>query len=230
MRRHAMSVMCKQTIDAAEIDERAVVGEVLDHTFDFLAFLQRRQQRFAFDAVLLFQHRTTRHHDIVASLVELDDFELERLAFEVRGFAQRADVDERTRQECADVGDVDGEAAFDLAVDDAGDDRVLLERLFEHHPRLGAACFLARKTRFAEAVVDDFHRDFDLVADLELEVALVVDELNAGYDPFGFQSGVYNDPVAVDVHHRAGHDGARRHLDGVQAFFKEIRKTFAHAK
>jgi hypothetical protein len=41
----------QQAVDAAEVDEGTVVGEVLDHALDRLAFLQARQQRFALVAV-----------------------------------------------------------------------------------------------------------------------------------------------------------------------------------
>ena len=37
----------QQAVDATEIDERAVVGEVLDHALDDLAFLQVGEQRIA---------------------------------------------------------------------------------------------------------------------------------------------------------------------------------------
>jgi hypothetical protein len=73
----------QQAVDAAEVDEGTVVGEVLDHALDRLAFLQVRQQRFALGAVCLFHDRAAGHDHVVALLVELDDLELELLAFEV---------------------------------------------------------------------------------------------------------------------------------------------------
>jgi hypothetical protein len=75
----------QQTIDAAQIDECAVVGEVLDDALDRRAFLQIVDQRGTLGAVLLLDHRTARHHDVVALLIELDDLEFERLVFQIRG-------------------------------------------------------------------------------------------------------------------------------------------------
>ena len=86
------------------------------------AFLQLLEQLLALGAVFLLDHRAARDDDVVALLVELDDLELERLAFEVARVAHRAHVDQRARQERADVLDVDGEAALDAAADAAGDD------------------------------------------------------------------------------------------------------------
>ena len=68
----------QQAVDAAEVDERAVVGEVLDHALDDRAFLQLLEQLGALGAVFLLDDRATRHDDVVALLVELDDLELER--------------------------------------------------------------------------------------------------------------------------------------------------------
>jgi hypothetical protein len=84
----------QQAIDAAEVDERAVVGEVLDHTLDDRAFLQLVEQFAALGAVFLLDDRTARNDDVVALLVELDDLELVHLAFEVARVAHGAHVHE----------------------------------------------------------------------------------------------------------------------------------------
>ena len=74
----------QQAVDAAQVDERAVVGDVLDDALDDRAFLQRRQQLLALFAEARFEHGAARHDDVVALAVELDDLELERLVFERR--------------------------------------------------------------------------------------------------------------------------------------------------
>src|SRR5690606_25331358 len=67
----------QQAVHAAQVDERAVVGEVLDDTLDLLAFLQGFQQGFALGAVLGFQDTAAGNDNVVALLVQLDDLELE---------------------------------------------------------------------------------------------------------------------------------------------------------
>ena len=84
----------QQTIDAAEVDERTVVGQVLDDTLDGVAFLQLFQQRLALRGVLVLDNRTSRHDDVVALLVQLDDLELEALAFEIRRITNRTNVNQ----------------------------------------------------------------------------------------------------------------------------------------
>ena len=102
----------QQAVDAAEVDERAVVGQVLDHALDHVAFLEIVEELRALGAVFLLDHRAARHHDVVAALVELDDLEFEFLALEVARVAHRAHVHERTGQECADIVEFDSEAAL----------------------------------------------------------------------------------------------------------------------
>ena len=73
----------QEAIDAAEVDERTVVGEVLDDALDDRAFLQTLEQLFALLGELALDHRATRDHHVVALAVELDDLELELFAFEI---------------------------------------------------------------------------------------------------------------------------------------------------
>src|SRR6185312_5253743 len=118
----------QKTVDAAEIHERAVVGDVLDDALDDRAFLQRRQELLALLAERRLEHGAPRHDDVVALAVELDDLELELLVLERRGVLDRADVDQRARQERADAVDHHGKAALDLAGHEALDDGALLHR------------------------------------------------------------------------------------------------------
>src|SRR5471032_1966638 len=73
----------QQAIDATQIDECAVIGEVLEDTFDLLAFLQGFQQSFTLGGVLCFKDAATGNDNVVAFLIELDDLEFEFLAFQL---------------------------------------------------------------------------------------------------------------------------------------------------
>src|SRR6185312_3661140 len=73
----------QQAVDAAEVDERTVIGEVLDDALDDRAFLQALEQLFALLGELALDDRATRDDDVVALAIELDDLELKLLAFEI---------------------------------------------------------------------------------------------------------------------------------------------------
>src|SRR6202171_3535856 len=102
----------QQAVDAAEVDERAVIGDVLDDTLYDRTFLQSLEELFPLGAEASLEHRAARDDDVVALAVELDDLELQRLAFERRGVLDGADVDQRARKKRADPVDHDGKPAL----------------------------------------------------------------------------------------------------------------------
>src|SRR2546430_16996707 len=69
----------QQPVDAAEIDERPEVGDVLDDAFAGLIDLELLHQLLALAGPLVLENDTTRDDDVAAALVELDDLELELL-------------------------------------------------------------------------------------------------------------------------------------------------------
>ena len=211
-----------------KIDERAVVGEILDDALDGRAFLQVVEQRGTFGAVFLFDHRAARDHDVIALLVELDDFEFERLVFQIRRIAYRTHVDQRAGQERAHVVDLDGEAALDAAGDDADDHFLLLECGLESGPGSGALGLFAGQPGLARAVLDAVQRHFDRLADGHLDLALFVLELIGRNDRLGLQSDIDDDIILADFDDQSIEDGARTNALAGDALFKQFRKTFCH--
>src|SRR5690606_30255778 len=219
----------QQAVDAAQVHEGAVVGQVLDHALELGALDQLLQQLLALLGVLALDHRAAGDDHVVALAVQLDELELQLLAFQVGRIAHRTDVDQRARQERADVLDVDGETTLDLAADAAGDGLVLLQRLFQLVPHHRALGLLARQHGLAEAVLDRVERDLDLVAHANVDLAVLVTELLDRHDAFGLQSGVDHHHVAADVHDGTGDDGARLQLRQVGlALFEQLGKRFGH--
>ena len=111
----------QQAVDAAEIDERAVIGDVLDDAVDDLALFEVRDDLVALLGAGLLEHRAARDDDIAAAAVHLQDLERLRHAHQRRDIADRPDVDLAARQEGHGAVEIDGEAALDLVEDDAVD-------------------------------------------------------------------------------------------------------------
>ena len=216
----------QQAVDAAEVDERAVIGDVLDDALDDRAFLQRLQQLLALRAEARFEHRAARNDDVVALAVELDDLEFERLAFERRGVLDRADVDQRTGQERANAVDHDRQAALDLAGDQPGHDGALLHRRFEVVPGLEALGLVARQARLAVAVFEALDGDGDEIAGLDFDFALVVLEFFDRDEAFGLQAGVDDDDVVIDARHFGGDQFALAHFLSREGFLEQGREVF----
>ncbi len=111
----------QQAIDAAEIDERTVIGDVLHHAGQDLAFLEVGDQLVAGFGAALLEHGAARDHDVAARAVHLQDLERLRRAHQRADIAHRADIHLAAGQERDGAVEVDGEAALHAAEDHAGD-------------------------------------------------------------------------------------------------------------
>src|SRR6185295_13642465 len=89
----------EQAVDAAEIDERAVLGDVLDGALDGHALLEGFERLGLHLVALLLEKDAPREHDVAALLVELDDLELVGLPDELVQVADGPKIDLRAGQE-----------------------------------------------------------------------------------------------------------------------------------
>ena len=218
----------QQAVDAAEIHEGAVIGKVLDHTLDDCAFLQVFHERAALGGELLLDDGAARDHDVVALLVKLDDLELKRLAFQVGRVAHRADIDQRTRQERADILELDGETALDATGDDTGDDLGVVERLLEARPGAGALGLLTRQSGLAIAVFHGIQGDLNLVTGHNFDFTAFIAELIDGDHGLGLQANVHDHHVVADTDDQARQDHPRAHPLVGKALFEQFAKRFGH--
>ena len=150
----------QQAVDAAEIDERAVVGDVLDHAVQHLAFGQRVERVLLLFRVLFFEEDLAREHDVAALLVHLDDAHAELLPAQRVEIADGTHVDLRAGEEGADA-DVDREAALDALDDAADDDLALGVGLFDLVPDLHLLGLFAREDDITFPVFGAFEQHVD---------------------------------------------------------------------
>ena len=124
----------QQAVDAAEVDERAEVGDVLDDALAELADFELREQLgLLLGSRCVFDQAAAADDDVAAGFVDLEDHALDRLADVVADVGRAADVDLAGGQEDVDA-DVDEQAALDLAGDHAGDDVAFVDGLHDLHP------------------------------------------------------------------------------------------------
>src|SRR5271170_4666079 len=161
----------QEAVDAAEIDEGAVVGDVLDHAVDDLALFEVLHQLLALFGAGLFQHGAARDDNIAAPAIHLEDLKRLLIVHQRRHVADRPDIDLRARQESDRPVEIDGKAALDLVEDDALHLLVILESFFELAPALLAARLVARQHGFAECILDSLEIDLDGVADFDFAIA-----------------------------------------------------------
>src|SRR5882724_2544085 len=116
----------EQAVHAPEVDEGAEVGDVLDDALPRLADLQLLHQHVALGLALGFEQHSAAHHDVAASLVELDDLELEALPQQLVDVGHASQGDLAAGEERVHSHQVHHHAAFDLLDERARDGLVLL--------------------------------------------------------------------------------------------------------
>ena len=201
----------EQAVDAAEVDERAVVGDVLDDALEHLALGERLERVLLLLGVLLLEERLARQHDVAALLVDLDDAHAQFLAAQRVEIAHRTHVDLRAGQEGADA-DVHREPALDPLDDAADDDLALGIGLLDFVPNLHLLGFFAREDDVAFAVFGPLEQHVDDVAGLNRDLAVLVEELVDRDDAFGFVADVDDDFGGGDFENRSLDDFAFRDI------------------
>ena len=214
----------EQAVEAAEVDERAVVGDVLDHAVHDLPLFEALERRGAHALALLLEERAAREHDVPAPLVELDDLELEPLADQALEVPHRPQVDLRAGQERLHA-DVDGEAALHAREHAALDGLVGLVGLADLVPDLEPVGLLLGEDDAAVLVLGLLDQHVDHVAGLDEHGALLVHELPAVHQAFGLEADVHVHVVGVDGEDAAAYDLAL--LDAWRLPLEQIGEALA---
>src|SRR6266851_874915 len=205
--RHVRDV--QQAVDAAQIDERAVVGDVLDDAFEDLALGERLERVLLLLGVLFLEQRLARQHDVAALLVDLDHAHAELLPAQRVEISDGTHVDLRSGQERADA-DVHRETALDPLDDAADHDLALGIGLLDLVPNLHLLGFFTREDDVAFAIFRPLQQYVDDVAGLDRHLAVLVEELVHRDDAFGFVTDVDDDFRRGDFENRSLDDFAFR--------------------
>src|SRR3954462_12954197 len=152
-----------QTVDAAEIDERAEVDDRRDDTLADGALLQLVEELAAHLGLGLLQPGAAAQHHVVAVLVQLDDLRFDFLADVRLQIANATHLDERGRKEATKT-DVEDQAALDDLDDGALDGLVLLLELLDRAPCALVLSTLLGQDQAAFFVLFGENQGFDLVA------------------------------------------------------------------
>src|ERR1043165_3763526 len=192
----------QQAVDAAQIDERAVVGDVLDDPLEDLALGECLQGVLLLLGVLLFEQRLAGEHDVAALLVDLDHAHAQFLAAQRIEVAHRANVDLRAGQEGAHPN-VDGEAALDPLDDAADHDLALGVGLLDLVPDLHLFGFFTREDDVTLAIFGALEQDVDDIARLDRDLASFVQEFGGLNDAFRLVAHVDDDFRGSDLENRS---------------------------
>ena len=217
----------QKPVHAAQVDEGAVVGDVLDHAFQDLAFLEVGDELGAFLGAGFLQHRPARHDDVVALPVHLEDLEGLRRAHEGGDVAHGTDIHLAAGQEGDGPRQIHDEAALDAAEYHAVDALAAGKGFLELGPRLLAARLLAAQPDHAFPVLVALDKDVHVVARLDFGILTRRCEILQGHPAFRFQADVDQHHVVVDGDHGALDDPALEALVVTQGFFKKLGEILA---
>src|ERR1700728_2351996 len=151
-------------------------------------------ERLAALFVLLFLEKLlARDDDVAALLVQLNDGDFHRLALHAIEIADGTEVDLGAGQEGARALNVDGEAALDALDDDPFDRLLFVVGALDFIPRAEALRFEVREVDITVFGLTLLAHDIDLVAGLELELALMVENFGNGHHAFGLRAVIDDD-------------------------------------
>ena len=193
----------QQPVNAAQVDERAVFGKVLDYAYYHRAFEKMFQSGVLADVDLLFHRQFSRHHHVAAAPVELDDLDWNILAGQRIEIVYGPWIGLRPRHECLDA-DIHREAALDPAQHAAGEDQLILKCLVQVIPDAQARGARMRKQHVALgllAAVLDHH--VDSIAHMNGKLARVGLELLNGNKAFALVAEVDDDVFAGNTENPA---------------------------
>src|SRR4029077_18064879 len=215
-----------QAIDAAEVHERAVVGDVLHDTVDDLTFFKVLHQFLTLLGARLFQHGAAGDDDVAAAAIHLQNLELLIYVHQRSDIADRANVDLAAWQEGHRTIEIDGKAALDLVEDDTLDLLLGIEGFFQLAPAFLTARLVARQHRFTERVLDPFEIDLDIIANLEIILPSRPRELTQGDTTFGLETDVDDGEFLFDADDFALDDGTFLQVSAAEGFIEQLGEVF----
>ena len=222
--RHVRDV--QQPVDSAEVDERTVLGEVLDDALDHLSLFELVEGLLFQLGPLLLQQDPAGQHDVAALLVELDDLEPMGLADECVQVAHRPQIHLRPGQESLHAApDCDRQATLHPRADSPVNQFVALAGCGDLIPDLESIRLLLGDDAETMGVFATVQEDIDLVANLYRDGAVGPEELMRGDGAFRLVPNVDDNVFRANADDLSLDDVALFDLIALEGFLEECRKA-----
>ena len=205
----------QQAVDAAQIQKRAVVGDIFHGAFQQLPLGEGRERGLPPLIPRFFQEGPAGNHHVAAAMIDFDDFKRESLTDQAVQVADGRQVDLRTGQKGFDP-DIHHHAAFDARDHFPLDFPLLLMRHFQLIPDFHLVGFFLGEEQIPFRVFTLLNVHLDAVTDGQ-RVQFVRHKLVCRNDAFGFIPDVHDHPVFLNDHDPAFRD--RAFFAILEAFF-----------
>ena len=193
----------EQSIHAAQIDERTEIGDVLDLTFADLTDFHFLEQSGPAVFAGFFQQGPAGHHDILAFLIDLEDFQFIFLADELIHVLDRPDVNLGSRQKGFHAVQVDDDSALDAVFHQTGDDAAFTVFRGNLFPGADEIRFGQADFRHVAFIFDRFQIHVEGIADIHF---FPIPEFRAGNKSFRLVTDIEESAVLTFFHDFARYD------------------------
>src|SRR5882724_7680292 len=194
----------EEPINSAQVNKRAVVGKILDLTFNDYVFFDLIECVALPAGILFFQHRLSRKYDVRALSIELNYFRLDLTSAERVQIADWPHIDLRAGQKRGDTINVNSYSTFNSLNDPAFDRGTFFKGLFQIVPGTQTNGVRSRQQRIALASLHVLNEHVDLIASLNGQLP-VLHELVLVDDTFRLVAKVNHDSPFRDSNHSTAH-------------------------
>src|SRR5271169_1345842 len=157
-----------QSVDAAEIDKHAEIGDRFDRSFENLTFFQTVENGTALFLHFRFDENFMTDHNILIRMVNFCNAKLHRLSEELIEIPHRFHIDLRTGKKCIESHQIDNKTAFNTPSNFSGKNFAGLERFCDSFPRSHEVRTLAGQHKLTIFIFDTFQEHFNFIARFEL--------------------------------------------------------------
>ena len=184
-----------ETINTAQIDEYTISGDVLNSTFEYLAFLQLADDFLLLLFEFCLDESLVAYNNIAVFLVDLNNLEFHCLSNEYVVVADGLNINLATRKECFDTKYINNHTTLSAALDVALDDFFVFKSSVNAIPSFAQTSFLMRKHQLATLVFLIFDVNFNRVTYFQVGV---VTEFAHGNDTVTLEADANNDFALVN--------------------------------
>ena len=216
----------QESVDPAKVDKGTIVGDILDHSFDHLAFDQIPHQFGPLFGPGFFHDRPPRDNNVAAPAIHLQNLERLRDVKQRRDVPNRPYVDLAARQKGHRTGQINRKATFYASEYGTFDPLFGLEGFFQMLPGFLAARPLTGQNCLAGGILDTINENLDLRADGNLFGLLLVAKFAQCDTAFGLQANIDNGVILFDRQDRAGDDSPFESLHLAHRFFEQDAELF----
>ena len=210
----------QQTVYAAEIDERTVIGDVFHRALDDLFFLKARHERGPLFGPPLLEHSPPGDDDIAAAPIHLQDLEQLRLVHQRADVAHRSHIHLAAGKERDRAVEIDREAALHATENDTRHARLIVECLLDADPAFLAPRLVAGEYGFAERVLDTLDIHLYFVARFDVGQLARHRKFLERHAALGLQAHVYDSVVVLDCDYGAAYHATFLGRAGLETCFE----------